>query len=264
MSTSSTLGPGSDDLLVFGALVLIGILSVSLSGCTDRPADETAASSSVPDTINTLAEAERDAGWQLLFDGESIDGWRGYQRDSMPGGWTVEKGALHFEGEGPNSTTIITTEQFDHFDLRFEWKVDSLGNSGVMYRVLETDGPPYHTGPEYQVLDNAVHADANEPKHEAGALYGLYAPSTDVTRPVGQYNEARIVVRGNHVEHWLNGTKLLEAEIGSKTWKERVAGTKFADWPDFAQATTGYIALQDHNHPVWYRDIKLRPLNPDT
>lgn len=262
MSTSLTSGSSPLVQLAMRGLALIGILFASVSCDADRSADHVTASTTPADSLNTLTEAERKTGWRLLFDGTSLNKWRGYRRDSIPSGWAVEEGAIHFEGEGPNSTTIITTEQFDHFELRFEWKVDSLGNSGIMYRVHETDNPPYHTGPEYQVLDNAVHANANEPKHEAGALYGLYAPSKDVTRPVGQYNEARIFVRGNHVEHWMNGTKLLEAEIGSDTWSERIAGTKFANWADFGKASSGYIALQDHNHPVWYRDIKLRPLNP--
>lgn len=263
MPTSSTFRSGSVVLMAFGAIALIGILYAVLTVDAERPA-EASASAPGSDTVNTLTEAERAAGWQLLFDGETLDGWRGYQRDSAPDGWTVKDDALHFRGEVPNSTSIITTDQFGHFELRLEWKIAPEGNSGVIYRVTEAAKSAARTGLEYQVLDNAVHAGNDAPTREAGALYGLYAPSRDVTRPVGEYNETRIVVRGPHVEHWMNGTKLVEAEIGSDAWSERVAGTKFADWPHFAQATKGHIALQDHNHPVWYRDIKLRPLSPES
>lgn len=262
MSDSSSLGSGL--MVVLGGLLLIGALYVLLSSNAEDPATASTATTSVPDSVNTLTDAEREAGWRLLFDGTSLDGWRGYQRDSIPGGWTVEDEAIHFEGEGPNSTTMITADTYDHFELRIEWKIAPESNSGIMYRVTESAETAYRTGPEYQIIDNAVLDSTAGPKHQTGALYGLYAPPEDVARPVGQYNETRIVVRGAHVEHWLNGTKLLEAEIGSDTWKQRVAGTKFADWPEFAQATDGHIALQDHGHPVWFRDVKLRPLTPES
>lgn len=264
MSPSPKLRSGSVLLMAFGAIALIGLLYAVLTMNAERPASGASASPPGPDTVNTLTDAERAAGWQLLFDGETLDGWRGYQRDSVSEGWTVKDGALHFRGDAPNSTSILTTDQFDHFELRLEWKISPEGNSGIIYRVTEAAKSAARTGLEYQVLDNAVHAEGNAPTRVAGALYGLYAPSQDATRPVGEYNEARIVVRGTHVEHWMNGTKLLETEIGSEDWAERVTGTKFADWPHFAEATTGHIVLQDHNHPVWYRDVKLRPLSPDS
>lgn len=265
---SSRPGSGVSLLIVLGGIILVALLYVTMSSsppsASDEPETSEEGGAPVPDTLNTLSEAEREAGWQLLFDGDSTAGWRGYQRDSMPAGWTVEEGALHFEGKGENSTTIVTTGQYDHFELRLEWKIGPKGNSGIIYRATEDTEDPYRTGPEYQVLDNRALDDPEGSKHQAGALYGLYAPSEDATRPVGQYNEARIVVRGDHIEHWMNGTKLLEAEIGSEEWQERVAGTKFADWPQFAEATEGRIALQDHGHPVWFRDIKLLPLMPDS
>jgi len=246
--------------LVFSAM-LGGILLIGTPYVLRSP---DSASPPVSDTINSLTEPERETGWRLLFDGTSLDGWRGYQRDSVPGGWAVEASAIHFEGEGSNSTTLITTDTFDHFELRIEWKISPEGNSGIIYRATEDKKDPYRTGPEFQVLDNAVLDNPSGSVYQAGALYGLYAPTKDVTRPVGEYNEARIVVRGNHVEHWMNGTKLLEAEIGSEAWKERVAGTKFTNYDAFVEAETGHIALQDHGHPVWYRDIKLRPLSPSS
>lgn len=264
MPDSSTLGTGRVLLIALVGGLLLGVLYDTLTSKSADRASPSVASQQTPDTVNTLTEAEQKAGWRLLFDGTSLDRWRGYQRDSVPGGWTVDGSALHFEGEGENSTTLVTTETFDHFELRIEWKISPEGNSGIMYRATEEAEDPYRTGPEFQVLDNAVLDSVAGSPYQAGALYGLYVPQKDVTRPVGEYNEARIVVRGTHVEHWLNGTKLLEADIGSDAWHERVSGTKFEDYEAFAESEEGHIALQDHGHPVWYRDIKLRPLTPNS
>lgn len=261
MAEPSYWGAVSVTALVAGTLALTGTLFPLQS--QDPDSLPPTAPDTSQESVNALTEAERAAGWRLLFDGTSFDGWRGYRSDSMPSSWTIEQGALHLRWDTSASATIVTTERYDHFELRLEWRIAAGGNSGIMYRVTEAAEAPYRTGPEYQLLDNRVLDDAGEPRRQAGSLYGLYAPSEDVTRPVGQYNRARIVVRGDHVEHWLNGKKLLEAEIGSDRWENRVAGTKFAEYPAFAEAKTGYIALQDHGHRVWFRDIKLRPLGPN-
>lgn len=249
-------------LLAVGLLPLV-LLTVGCSASSDEA--ETTADVPVPDSVNTLADAEQQAGWELLFDGTSLDGWRGFGRDSVPAGWTVENGAMHFTGDvsredGEPPRTLVTADPYADFELRVEWKISPDGNSGIMYRVSEEEDLPYETGPEYQILDNASLGDDGTAVNETGALYDLYAPEEDVTRPVGEYNETRIVVRGSHVEHWLNGTKLLEVEIGSDTWTNRIEGTKFANWPRFAQPDSGHIALQDHGYPVWFRDVKIRPL----
>jgi len=251
------------------ALLLAASFVLLLAGCTPSAddADSTpAAETAVPDSVNTLTDAEREAGWQQLFDGRSLSGWRGFRRDSVPRGWTVEDGAMHFTGaasspDGEPPLTLVTTDRYGDLDLRLEWKLAPEGNSGVMYRVSEDEPLPYMTGPEYQLLDPAVLGDSARTELP-GALFGLLAPSTDASRPVGRYNETRIVLRDNRVEHWLNGTKLLEAEIGSDTWTRRIEGTKFANWPRFARPDSGRIALQDHGHPVWIRDVKIRPLPP--
>lgn len=262
MSDSSTFGTGHIVLTALVGGMLLGVLYETFTGSPTATSAQPAAAEHGADTLNTLSEAEREAGWRLLFDGTSLDGWRGYQRDSIPGGWTVDEAALHFEGEGRNSTTLITDEEFSNFELRLEWKIAEQGNSGIMYRATEATEDAYRTGPEYQVLDNTVLDSVAGSIHQAGALYGLYAPSEVVARPAGTYNQARIVVNRSHVQHWLNGTKLLEAEMGSDDWSERVAGTKFEDYAGFAESESGHIALQDHGHPVWYRNIKLRPLPP--
>lgn len=264
MPESSTIGTDRIILMALVGGLLMGALYETISGDPDSASRNQTAGAASTDTVNVLTEAERTAGWRLLFDGSSLDGWRGYQRDSVPGGWTIDDAALHFTGDGEHSTTIVTTGTYDDFDLRIEWKIAPNGNSGIMYRATEVADDPYRTGPEYQVLDNSTLDSTAGSPHQAGALYGLYAPATDVTRPVGQYNEARIVVNGARVEHWLNGTRLLTADLGSEEWNERIAGTKFAKYEAFAEAEAGHIALQDHGHPVWFRDVKLRPLTPES
>jgi hypothetical protein len=204
---------------------------------------------------NSLTPEEKAAGWRLLFDGKTLDGWRGFKTEAPDAGWHVKDGAL---GPDPKrSRDIMTKAHFDNFELTFEWKISPKGNSGVMYRVIEDGGQTYHSGPEYQVLDNSR---GEPPLERAGALYGLYAPTVDATKPVGEYNQGRIVVDGSKVEHWLNGQKVVEADLASDDFKTRVAGTKFKAWPQFAASPEGHIALQNHGDEVAYRNIKIRPL----
>jgi hypothetical protein len=206
---------------------------------------------------NRLTSEERAQGWKLLFDGKTTNGWRGYQQKTMPDGWQVVDGALVRTGRG---TDIITVDQYDSFEFSLEWKITAKGNSGVMYRVSEDGEATYHTGPEVQVLDNHGHRDGKDPLTSAGSCYALYAPSKDVTRPVGSWNQLRLVVKGNHVEHWLNGEKIVQYEIASPDWNKRVAGSKFKEWPQFGKNARGHIALQEHGNRVDYRNIKIRSL----
>ena len=213
---------------------------------------------------NALTVAEQKEGWKLLFDGKTIDQWRGFRRKTMPDNWGVVDGALTLTlvTQAPD---IITIEQFGDFDFKFEWKLapaPPAGNSGVMYYVTEDGTSTYHTGPEYQILDNATHRDGKNPLTSAGACYALYAPPSDVTRPVGQWNEGRIVVSKGKVEHWLNGQKTAGYDLNSDEWKALVLGSKFKEWPGFAVARRGHIALQQHDAPVSYRNLKIKPLNP--
>lgn len=208
---------------------------------------------------NTLTEAEQAAGWRLLFDGKTTEGWRGFKKTEFPKeGWVVQDGALTCLGRGGD---IITVDQFDNFELSIEWKVAKNGNSGIFYHVQE-DNYDYvwRTAPEYQILDNEGHKDGGDPRTSAGANYALHAPQRDLTRPVGTFNQARIIVQADHVEHWLNGEKLLEYELGSEDWKQKVAASKFKDMPDYGKFRKGHIALQDHGDVVAYRNIKIRPL----
>ncbi len=210
---------------------------------------------------NQLTDAEQAAGWKLLFDGSTTSGWRGFKQSAMPAtGWEVSDGALVCTAGGGD---IITEETFSDFELSLEWKVEPGGNSGVFFRVSEDDDAVWATGPEMQILDNERHRDGEDPLTSAGANYGLHAPEADYSYPAGTYNQSRIIVRGDHVEHWLNGMKLFEYEIGSEDWLKRVAQSKFKDMPNYARNASGHMALQDHGDRVWFRNIKIRPLSSE-
>ena len=192
-----------------------------------------------------------------VYNISSLDNWRGYKKDSVPEQWVNEdEETIHLTGGGAGD--LITREQYGDFVLTMEWKISPKGNSGVMYRVSEGDGPTYFTGPEMQVLDNAVAG--GDLMHSAGADYALHAPSEDNTRPVGEWNEVRMVVDGPHVEYWLNGVQQCSYELWSEEWNARVAASKFKEWPGFGMNKRGHIALQDHGNPVWYRNIHIRSL----
>ncbi|MCH7720199.1 MAG: DUF1080 domain-containing protein [Planctomycetes bacterium] len=204
---------------------------------------------------NFLTAQERSEGWRLLFDGRTTKGWRGYGKDEFPSGWEVKNGCLVRVGPGGD---IMTDEEFDDFELTIDWRISAGGNSGVFYRVNGEMSYPWHTGPEMQVLDNREHFDGRNAKTSAGSNYALHAPVRDVTEPVGLFNRSRIVVQGDHVEHWLNGVKIVEYDLGSAEWNQRVAESKFASMPNYGRMSKGHIVLQDHGDKVWYMNIKIR------
>ncbi|GJM22899.1 MAG: glycosyl hydrolase [Planctomycetota bacterium] len=207
---------------------------------------------------NKLTEAEAELGWQLLFDGETLAGWELFGKPGQHTGWQVVDGTLARTGSGGD---LITDRAFADFELQLEWRISEGGNSGIFYRVATDTDAVWRTGPEMQVLDNTQHPDGRSPYTSAGANYALYAPLRDATRPVGEWNRVHIVVKGNHVEHWLNGERQCEYEIGSEEWEQRVASSKFASMPRYGREPKGHIALQDHGDLVWYRGIKVRALN---
>jgi hypothetical protein len=211
---------------------------------------------------NTLTAAERAAGWRLLFDGKTTTGWRGFKKADFPArGWTVADGCLKKvatgTGDSLGSGDIVTTDTFGDFDLRFEWRIAPGGNSGVKYFVTEErSGPIAH---EYQVLDDGAHPDAKVgPHRQAAAFYDVLPPSAaKKLAPVGQFNQSRVLVRGNHVEHWLSGAKVLEYELGSPELKAAIAKSKFKDVVGFGTKIDGRILLQDHGDEVCYRNVKI-------
>jgi len=206
---------------------------------------------------NTLTPAERAAGWRLLFDGKTTTGWRGWKMDTLPSGWQVVDGALT---RVRRAADIITTEKFKNFELSLEWKIAPNGNSGIFYRASEDDDAIYWSAPEMQVLDDAGHPDGQSRLTAAGSDYGLYPSPAGVVQPAGQWNQVRLVVNGNHVEHWLNGVKVVEYELGTPDWEARVKASKFAPHPHYGRNPEGYIGLQEHDYWVAYRNIKIRVL----
>ncbi len=198
--------------------------------------------------------------WKTIFDGKSTEALRGYKMQDFPGElWKVENGTLHaLPGKG---TDLVTKEKYQDFELELEWKVSPGGNSGVIYRVSEQFEQPWFTGPEMQILDDEKHHDGKNPKTSAGALYALIPPNEKKKlKPVGEWNKAKIVMKSNHVEHWLNGEKVVDYLWGSAELKSLVAQSKFKDKPRFMQEDEGFIDFQHHGQEVWLRNIRVRKL----
>ena len=221
-----------------------------------------------PPAPNTLSAEEKAAGWKLLFDGKSWNGWRGFKRDKVPEvGWAIENGAIkHVAGRGEQSQhggDIITVGQYGNFEFKLEWRISPGANSGIKYLIAEEMVKTGHSGLgfEMQVLDDARHPDAkagNGGNRTAGALYDLIAPAKSVARPAGEWNQVGLNIRGNHVEHWLNGVKVVEFDLGSPQLKTLIAGSKYKDIPGFGEVRKGHILLQDHGDEVWFRSIKIK------
>ncbi len=207
---------------------------------------------------NELGAADRAQGWRLLFDGRTQDGWRVYKEQTQSGGWSVRDGALTKSRE---TDDIITVDQFGDFELTLDWKLGSGGNAGIFYRGTEEESKIYWTAPEYQLLDDPNHRDGGDRLTSAGAAYALYPAPAGMVKPAGEWNATRIVVKGPHVEHWLNGTKLLEYELWSPDWEAKVKASKFVEWPKYGRARKGHIAIQgDHGGELALRNIRIREL----
>ena len=215
-----------------------------------------------------------DSAWIPLFDGRSLHGWRGLASSEVPARWSVEDGAIHKPASGAVATQadgqpiygadLMTEGSWRDFELEWEWKVAPGANSGIKYNVSEELSAllqPTHAakGFEYQMLDDDRHPDGKLPTHRAGALYDLVAPSASrQLHPAGEWNSARIVLVGNHGEHWLNGTRILSYDLGSATMDSALTASKFRTMPWFAQRRVGHIVLQDHGDEVWVRNVKIR------
>ena len=233
------------------------VLTACASGANGAMIDTGAAAPAQGAAPNTLTADEVAAGWRLLFDGKSTAAWRAYGADSMPSGWQAVDGSLT---RVSRAADIITREQFGDFEVSLDWKVEPGGNSGLFYRAVEGLEWIYHGAPEYQILDDAGHRDGGNPLTSAGANYGLYGVERGIVKPAGEWNNTRVVAKGPHVEHWLNGKKVVEYEQGSPDWEKLVAGAKFRAWPQYGKAMRGHIGLQEHGGRVEFRNIKIREL----
>lgn len=207
---------------------------------------------------NTLTAKEKAHGWRLLFDGTSLDAWRGYKTDAAPVGWRVADGIIVKDSSAED---IVTRDSFANFELVMDWKIAKGGNAGIFYRGTEEYDHIYWSAPEYQLLDDANAPDGASRLTSAGADYALYPSPAGIERPAGEWNTARIVVRGNHVEHWMNGKKLLSYTLGSADWAGKVKASKFGKWPNYGKATRGLIGVQgDHSGRLELRNIRIRVL----
>ncbi len=203
--------------------------------------------------------SSNSGNWTVLFDGEKTYGLRGYKQPDFPwDSWAIENGTL--KTIPPRGVDMITDEVYKNFELELEWKVSPAGNSGIFYFATEEADWIWQSALEMQVLDDDSLQDGKLDMHSAGALYDLIPPSAKVVKPVGEFNQARIIVKDNHVEHWLNGTKILEYEYGSETLQKLIADSKFNSMPHFAKAVEGHIGLQHHGEEVWFRNIRIRKL----
>lgn len=210
-------------------------------------------------SASAQAKSAAESGdWKTLFDGTSLDAWRGYKADKAPEGWRIVDGTLF---KDTRVADLVTKDEFGDFELSLEWKISEGGNAGIFYRGTEEYEHIYWSGPEYQLLDNLKADDNKSPLTMAGAAYALYPAKNGQPKPVGQWNTTRIVARGAHVEHWLNGKKVAEYELWSPDWEAKVKASKFKDWPNYGRAKKGHIALQgDHEGTLAFRNIRIREI----
>jgi len=258
------------------SLLLAGIV---VFGVSCQSGQKKAGEKSATDTtavaapvLNQLTADETATGWQLLFDGTTSTGWRGYNKTEFPKGWEIVDGSLHCIGTGTgeagaeNGGDILYDKKFKNFHLKVEWKIGTGGNSGIFYLGQEVpEWPIYKTAPEMQVLDNINHIDANMGKdgnRQAGSLYDLIPAKPQNAKAVGEWNSVEIIVYKGTVVHKQNGETVLEYHLWTDDWKKMVAESKFPNlnekWADVA--TEGFIAFQDHGDDVWYRNVKIKEL----
>ena len=257
--------------IYLGAAILAAFVIISCQKGSTPQETVAADSVAVPTEIgmNTLTEEEKSAGWELLFDGSTLNGWKRFNHDTIGPLWSVQDGMIVCDGKGLTEGTanvggsLITTKSFGNFELTVDWKLSPGGNSGIIYHVVEDKKykHDYETGPEYQVMDDGGWKDPLNDAQKAGSNYDMIAASpTKKLNPVGEWNTAKIVYNNGHVEHWLNGEKVVEFEEGSPEYNEAYKKSKWVDYPDWNKSKTGAIALQDHGAPVYFRNIKIRAL----
>lgn len=236
---------------------IISQLALLIMSCTPMgnspPAGSTTTSGAAP-----LTAEQRAAGWRSLFDGSGTSAWRGYQQQAMPAGWRIVNGVLT---KTDSVHDIVTRDQFGDFELALDWMESPGGNAGLFYRGTEEHDHIYWSAPEYQLLDDASDPEAKNRVYAAGAAYGLYPAPAGIVKPANEWNSALIVVQRNRVQHWANGQKLLEYEVGSPDWIEKIKASKFSDYPRFGLAKRGFIGIQgDHPGTLSIRNVRIREI----
>ena len=234
--------------------LLLGFLAIACGNTKNDTAEDT-------QTTEAVTQDTDESEWISLFDGETMAGWRTYQNKENDS-WNIEEGALHCKAfdVAKKRGDLITVDQFENFELVLEWKISHQGNSGIIYRVSEKYEHPYYSGPEYQVLDDGNYPGETLDSHMTAANYDMHVASEKSLKSAGEWNETKIVVNGNHVEHWLNGDKVLEYELHSEDWNKRKSESKWKDVEGYGMETAGHIDLQDHGNEVWFRNIRIKKL----
>lgn len=230
-------------------------LAACMAGCI--------AMAAIAQNDNQLTAKEKKQGWKLLFDGSTMNGWRMF-KNKPSNSWKAEDGTLHCQGSETDKSDkrgdLITTAQYADFELELDWKLAPQGNSGILYHVTEEYPTSYLSGPEYQLIDDEHFPEKLEDWQKTGANYAMNPPASIPTKPIGSWNHTRIVVHKGHVEHWLNGVKVVEYQFWTDEWKKHKAEGKWKDAPGYGMAKTGYIALQDHGSEIWLKNIKIKTL----
>jgi len=255
----------------FLSLVLLAILVTTFFTACQKSGTQDTASADAAATepaANVLTDSEKADGWELLFDGSTLNGWKRYGADSIGPLWSVKDGVIICDGTGlgegsPMGGSLMTLKQYGNFELSVDWKISAGGNSGIIYHVIEKPEykHDYETGPEMQVMDDAGWKGELGDAQKVGSNYDMYAaPATKKVMPVGEWNNARIVYNNGHVEHWLNGEKVVEFQEGDADYEARYKKSKWVEYPGWNKFKVGSISLQDHGAPVYYRNIKIKAL----
>ena len=233
-------------------LFYIGMTTLFLSSCAST-------------LHNKLTKEEKSDGWQLLFDGKTLNGWRDYNGDKLTAPWFATDGTIQARGGGGDAHGyIVTSKNYENFDLVWDWKIAKGGNSGMLYHVVENPAfkVPYVTGPEYQLIDNLGFPEPLEDWQKTAADYAMHVADISklIIKPAGEWNSSRIVFDNGHVEHWLNGQKVVEFEAWTEDWFARKHSGKWENAPEYGLASTGVICLQDHGAAAWFRNMKIKEL----
>ena len=209
---------------------------------------------------NTLTEKEKKEGWVLLFDGTTMNGWRAYKSKESDG-WDVKNGELYCKETGVTKRAdLVTNNKYENYELQIDWKIAPKKNSGVIYMVTEENGASYESGPEYQLIDDLGYPSTLSDKQLSGSNYDMHAPAAKVAKPAGEFNHTRIVINKGHVEHWLNGTKVVDYQLWTPEWEQVKATSKWKNVKPYGMSKAGHIALQDHGGGIAFKNIKLKPL----
>ncbi len=259
--------------VLLAGMVFSALVSCNNSGEGEKKTADTSQTKTEMPMNNSLTDQQKADGWQLLFDGQTTNGWHKYGGKPVGSAWKIADGTLYLDTTVKDQVKgnwqikdggdIVSDEEFENFHLKLEWKIAKDGNSGIIFYIHEDTVKykwPWETGPEMQVLDNAGHPDSKITKHRAGDLYDLISCSQETVKPAGEWNLAEIKCVNGKLDLFLNGTNVVSTTMWDDAWKKMVAGSKFVKMPDFGMYKKGKIGLQDHGNTVWYRNVMIKKL----